>query len=171
MYSIAKNIWKYLVKSETLLYFVVPNSRSHTTSKYIRSSNRLSVSSLSASTLCGCDCLATKGGTLSLYIYITKLLTTKCQTVSKALIQGIIVPVTHPTQSNLPKTYVTNVLQDRHSSEPNSRMKSRLTKSESPEYGMMPKNSISRICTTSIIPSWLLAGPLWSFTSAIPRVR
>lgn len=170
MYGIAKNIWKYLVKSETLLYFVVPKS-STCTVRYISVRVNTTAYPLRISAMRVLLFGEKKGGTPSLYTYINQLFYAKCQRAKQMVPARRIVTLLHLLRKTYSKMYVTNVLQDRHSSELNSRMKSRLTKSESPEYGMMPKNSISRICTTSIIPSWLWAEPLWSFTSAIPRVR
>lgn len=160
MYCIAKNIWKYLVKSETLLYFVVPNVHYSCDRVHISDFRNKAGLSLWYYSSVGSGRLATITGEARLFFIQTFRL---CQTSLKVASRYKV--------STLQTKCATSASQDRYSSEPNSRMKSRLTKSESPEYGMMPKNSISRICTTSIIPSWLWAEPLWSFTSAIPRVR
>lgn len=166
MYGIAKNIWKYLVKSETLLYFVVRDS-DHQIVEHIFNADK----AYPCDPTFGWSLSRKQKGIRSLFVHTTKLLIQKCETAKKLVVRRIIVPEPHLLFKTTSLKCAISASQDRHSSEPNSRMKSRLTKSESPEYGMMPKNSISRICTTSIIPSWLWAEPLWSFTSAIPRVR
>lgn len=81
MYGNAKNIENYLVKSETLLYFVMPNKRNCADSIHVVDTFWAYPRSTSASR--SCACLATMGDTSSLYIYLTKLLTNKCQTRSK----------------------------------------------------------------------------------------
>lgn len=93
MYGNAKNTANYLAKSETLRNIALPNKRVNAYTKYI--ANTFWTYPCSASTLRRCACLATKGGTSSLYIYLTKLLTNKCQTRSKVAIPRITVTGLH----------------------------------------------------------------------------
>lgn len=108
MYGNVKNMANYLAKSETLLTFVLPNKRVNAYTKYIAYTFR--AYPCSASTLRRCACLATKGGTPSFYI-LTKLLTNKCQTRSKASIQGIIVPVPHLLRLHAKVQHLSTALQ------------------------------------------------------------
>ena len=94
MYDNAKNTANYLAKSETLLNIALPTGRDFLTAIYIKVV-QIWTYSRSTSTSSSRDQLALKGGTSFLFTYIINLLIYLCQLVSKASIQGIIVPVPH----------------------------------------------------------------------------
>ncbi len=93
MSGIAKNITKNLAGSETLPNIVMPNSDTRITDTYF--DNAITAYPCGSICFAGSHCLATKGGTPSLYIYLTQLFTAKCQTVKKLVGRGTIVPVLH----------------------------------------------------------------------------
>lgn len=93
MFGIAKNITKNLAGSETLPNIVMPNSDTRITDTYF--DNAITAYPCGSICFAGSHCLATKGGTPSLYIYLTQLFTAKCQTVKKLVGRGTIVPVLH----------------------------------------------------------------------------
>ena len=71
----------------------MPNSDTRITDTYF--DNAITAYPCGSICFAGSHCLATKGGTPSLYIYLTQLFTAKCQTVKKLVGRGTIVPVLH----------------------------------------------------------------------------
>lgn len=94
MYSNAKNITNYLVESETLPMFVLPNVAIRNIIRYIQSLFKAEFL-LQYLTCCDIARLATKRGSALFLHTLTNFCLTKCQTWTKALKQRTIVTATH----------------------------------------------------------------------------
>ncbi len=108
MYSNKKNISKNLVNLITLPAFVVPRAERHVAHRNDIHSHHANIKAYPCDSICNIAnsrFLAEKGGTPSLYTYLTELFNRQCQEPKKSAIARITVALLHRTYRLIDSTF------------------------------------------------------------------